>query len=70
MKLSFYTAPMLKFGIFIGYIALSALFSIWPFSVARDVTTSVVNSRSIIQNYHWQRGSEDGKAMRLQNDFR
>jgi hypothetical protein len=35
------------------YLLLSSLFSVWPFSVAGGVVKSVVNERSIIQNYQW-----------------
>jgi hypothetical protein len=36
-----------------GYLFAGAVFSIWPFSVAKGVVKSVVNERSIIQNYQW-----------------
>jgi hypothetical protein len=41
------------FMVLIGYMALSSILSIWPFSVIRGVTKAVVNEQSIIQNYQW-----------------
>lgn len=35
------------------YIVISGIFSIWPFSVAKDLAQKVVNAEAIISNYEW-----------------
>ena len=35
------------------WLVVSAGLSIWPFSVARDLSQKVVNANSIIYNYEW-----------------